>query len=81
MLRKFPTIKMADQLTKINVSELCKLSELYAAKHDGDEVFYVSYMTIETFIRWFQQDPKLKHVQFYCLNGDFSDGTFVVTVS
>lgn len=70
---------MADRLTEISVADLPKLSEKYASRREA-EFGYVSFTTIETYIRWHQQDPHLEHVNFYCLNGDFSDGTFVVTV-
>lgn len=71
---------MSDRLTEISVADLPKLSAIYASRRN-DDFGYISYTTIETYIRWYQQDPHLDDVNFYCLNGDFSDGTFVITVS
>lgn len=68
---------MVDRLVEIERKDWPVLKELY--KPDGKKS-YVAYITIDTYIRWFEQDPELKHVTFFCLNGDFSDGTFVVTV-
>lgn len=69
---------MADKLTEIDRKDLLLLRELY--KPDGVKS-YISYITIDTYIRWLQQDPNIKYLTFYCLNGDLSQGTFVVLVS
>lgn len=69
---------MGDQLTKISRKDLPDLRDSYK---DGDFKNYLTYVTIDTYIRWFEQDPDVKHIQFYCLNDDLSHGTFVVTVS
>ncbi|XP_031631312.1 uncharacterized protein LOC116345775 isoform X2 [Contarinia nasturtii] len=66
-----------DQLVEINQKDLKRLQNLY--KPDGYKR-YITYTTIENYIRWLKQDPNLKDVKFFCLNGDFTDGTFVVTV-
>lgn len=42
---------------------------------------YLGYYMINNYIRWKQQDSKLKNVNFYSLDGDWSDGTFVIIVS
>lgn len=68
---------MPDHLVEIERKDLPNLLNLYTP--DGYKS-YVAYMTIENYIRWFAQDSNLKHVKVFCLNGDFSDGTFVVTV-
>lgn len=67
-----------DSLIKVDKTKLPKLRNLYA-KHD--EKTFLSYMVINNYIRWFEKDPSLKYVEFFCLNGDISDGTYVVTVS
>lgn len=67
-----------DQLTEIDRNELPLLKKLYTP--DGKRS-YTGYTTIETYIQWFEKDPSLSDVKFYALNGDFSRGTFVVTVS
>lgn len=64
-----------DQLTEINRRDLPLLRNLY--EPDGS----IAYTTIDTYIQWIQQDPHIEHLHFYCLNDDFSRGTFVVTVS
>lgn len=68
----------SDSLVQIEQKDLPILKELYAP--DGIKN-YIAFTTIDNYIRWFEQDPNIKHVNFFCLNGDFSDGTFVVTVS
>lgn len=69
---------MADRLTEIDRKDLPVLRDLY---NPGSSRSYTAYVTIDTYIRWFQQDPNIKHLKIYCLNGDFSRGTFVVTVN
>lgn len=69
---------MSDHLVEIDQKEWPKLRDLYKAKGSNR---YVAYMTISNYIRWFEQDPNLKHIKFYSLNGDFSDGSFIVIVS
>lgn len=69
---------MGDQLTKISRKDLPQLRDKYK---DRDVKNYLTFVTIDTYIRWFQQDPDVKHIQFYCVNDDLSHGTFVVTVS
>lgn len=69
---------MSDRLVEINRKEWPALRNLYAAKGSSR---YIAYMTISNYIRWFDEDPNLENIQFYCLNGDYSDGTFVVIVS
>lgn len=68
---------MTDHLVEIDRKLWPNLKGLYTP--DGFKS-YIAYTTIDTYIRWFEQDPDLKHIKFFCLNGDFSDGTFVVTV-
>ncbi|XP_031627117.1 uncharacterized protein LOC116343273 [Contarinia nasturtii] len=65
-----------DQLVQIQRKDLRKLQNLYTP--DGTKN-YIAYMTISNYIRWLEQNPKLNDVKFYSLNGNFSDGTFLVT--
>lgn len=67
-----------DRITEINRNDLPLLKKLYTP--DGKKS-YIGYTTIETYIRWFEKDPRISDIAFYCLNGDFSRGTFVVIVS
>lgn len=69
-----------DILTEIDKKDLHLLWRLY--KLDGVESYTRrTYITIDTYIRWFNQNPDLENIHFYCINGNFSNGTFVVTVS
>lgn len=36
--------------------------------------------TISNYIRWIEQESTFENLDFYSLNGDWSDGTFVVLV-
>lgn len=76
--RKCITGKMTDSLVEINPKDWIKLKELY--NPDGVRN-YIAYTTIDNYIRWIDHDEQGRHIKFFCLNGDFSDGTFVVTVS
>lgn len=69
---------MTDRLVEIQRKDLSVLCDLYIQSGTKN---YISYTTIDNYIRWFQQDPNVKHIKVFCLNGDFSDGTFVITVS
>lgn len=68
---------MTDQLIEIGREKLPILQNLF--KSNGS-LGYLGYMTIGNYIGFFDQDPNVKHVKIYCLNGEFSDGTFVITV-
>lgn len=72
---------MLDQITEIDLRDLPLLRDLFATAACYSSKNYSAYITIDTYIRWFQQDPMVKYVTFYCLNGDFSRGTFIVIVS
>lgn len=66
-----------DKLTEIDRKDLPILKSLYIPDGSKD---YITFTTIDTYIRWFKQDPNVTHIKFFCLNGDFSDGTLVMTV-
>lgn len=69
-----------DHLVEIQQKDLSTLKDMYASK-DGSRT-HIAYATIDTYIRWLKKDPKASaYIKFYCLNGDFSDGTFIVIVS
>lgn len=70
--------KMTDRPVEIEPKDWQKLKNLYTP--DGLKN-YIAYTTIDNYIRWFEQAPNVKHVKIFSLNGDFSDGTFVVTVN
>lgn len=69
-----------DRLVEIQKKNLCILKDLYAAKNGSRTS--IAFSTIDTYIRWIEKDPnESKYIRFFCLNGDFSDGTFIVIVS
>lgn len=41
----------------------------------------MGYYTVDNFIRWTQKEPNVKNVEFFSLDGDWSDGTFAAIVS
>lgn len=41
----------------------------------------VGYHTVDNFVRWYEQDPDYPDATIYCLDGDWSDGTYVILVS
>lgn len=69
---------MTDKLVEIGSADLPALKKIYK---DATPDNFLAILTIENYIRWFEQDPDVTDVKFFCLNGDFSDGTFVVVVS
>lgn len=42
---------------------------------------HVGYYLVDNYIRWIAKEPNIQNLSFYSLNGDLSDGTFVVVVS
>lgn len=65
-------------LVEILPEDWKNLQKLYTRKELRNGV---TFCTIGNYIRFYEQDSKIKHIKFYCLNGNFSDGTFVVIVS
>lgn len=65
-------------ISEITKADLPKLRDLYL--QDWPENF-IGYYTLNNFIRWLDKDPNIENLRFYCLNGDFSDGTFAIFVS
>lgn len=72
-------LEMEDKLTEINKNELGLLRDLYDSERF--EKNYMSFMAIDNYMSWFKQNPGIKHIRFFCLNGNLSNGTFIVTVS
>lgn len=70
---------IADHLMEIQHKDLPALRDMY---NSNDSKTHTAYTTIDNYIRWLQQGPEeTKYIKFFCLNGDFADGTFAVTVS
>lgn len=70
---------MRNKLTEIARHELPTLKELYTP--DGTFKSYMSYTLIDNYINWFGQNSNLQEIKFFCLNGNFTRGTFAVVVS
>lgn len=70
--------KMTNRLVEICRKDLPILKNLYSP--NGVKNSFLAYLVIDNYIRWFKENSNLKHVKFFCLNGNFSDGTFVITV-
>lgn len=69
-----------DHLVEMQQEDLRILKEMHAAK-DGSKTS-IAFITIDIYMQWIEKDPnESKDIKFYCLNGDFSDGTFIVMVS
>lgn len=66
-----------DCLVEIDRKDWPILKQLYL---NVPKSFY-AYISIDTYIRWTESDPNLDGVNIFCLNGNFSDGTFVAIVS
>lgn len=69
---------MTNSSIEIGRSNLLILKNVYKLNRFKSEI---GYLTLNNYVQWLEQDQHVKHVRIYCLNGDFSDGTFVLTVS
>ncbi|XP_055920168.1 uncharacterized protein LOC129951846 [Eupeodes corollae] len=62
-------------LVEIPIEDWPKLRDLYAVRKLESN----SYSLIQNYINWLNKDPSLKEsVKIYSLNGDWSDGTFIL---
>lgn len=68
---------MCDQLTEINRDDLPKLRDLYSPDTRRS---YNAYVALDTYIKWLERDSNVTHLKIYCLNGDYSHGSFVSIV-
>lgn len=69
---------MTNRLIEIDRIDLPCLQSHYS--RNGENKTFLAYLVIDNYIRWFKDYPNIEGVKFFCLNGNFSDGTFVVTV-
>lgn len=67
-----------DKIIEIPRSDLPQLRDLF--KQDWPK-HIIGHDLVNNYIRWFEQDPNFDEAKFYALNGDCSDGTFIVIVS
>lgn len=64
-----------NSLVEIPIEDWPKLRDLYVNRKLESN----SFNSIENFINWLQQDPSLKEsIKIFSLNGDWSDGTFLL---
>ncbi|CAD7079806.1 unnamed protein product [Hermetia illucens] len=69
---------MADRLVDIPIQDLVTLRDFYK----GDWPTYnIGYGIVDTYVRWLGKDPNIPHIRIFSLNGDWSDGTFIIIVS
>jgi hypothetical protein len=67
-----------DRLCEIPKESLLELRDLYDQDWPQN---YNGYCLIDNYIRWYQSQPEIRHLKIYCLNDDWTDGTFVIVVS
>ncbi|CAD7092443.1 unnamed protein product [Hermetia illucens] len=67
---------MADKLVDIPIQDLTSLRDLY--REDWPK-YNIGYGTVDTYVRWLNKDPNIPHIRILSLNGDWSDGTFIIT--
>lgn len=68
----------SDFISEISRNDLPRLRDLYL--RDWPENI-IGYYTINNYIRWLERDPNIKKLKFYCLNDDFSDGSYAIIVN
>ncbi|XP_063697440.1 uncharacterized protein LOC134828395 [Culicoides brevitarsis] len=64
-----------NQLVEIPSNNWVSLRDLFLTNWPND---HVGYYLVDNYVKWVEKDPNIKNLAFYCLNGDWSDGTFVV---
>lgn len=69
---------MADKLIEIESENWPILRDLYDV---NDANTYYGHCTIDNYIRWLEKEPHERDWNIYSLNGDWSDGTYLVVVS
>lgn len=67
----------SDKLFEIPVSSLPELRELFKPNWPVD---VVAYNTVDNYINWLREDPHLANIKIYCLNNDWTDGTYIIVV-
>lgn len=69
---------MSDKLVEIESENWPALRDLYSA-NDPSTIY--AHCTVDNYIQWLEKEPLQKDWFIYSLNGDWSDGTYVVVVS
>lgn len=65
-----------DQLIMLEPEKWYQLRDKFK---DNWPLNIVAYSTIDNFCKW-NKKSDIPYVNFYCLNGDFSDGTVLIKV-
>jgi hypothetical protein len=68
---------MMDQLTHIPQESLPELRDLFKKDWPTN---HVGYYTVDNYIRWLARDSAIQNLDIFALNGDWSDGTFLIVV-
>lgn len=69
---------MENHLVKIPKENWSELRDLFKVNWPDN---ILGYSTIDNYYRWNQKDSDIKNLVIYSLNGDWSDGTYIVIVS
>lgn len=67
---------MLEKLVIIERKNLPTLRDLYSVH---DPITFLGHCTVDYYIRLAEKEPNT-NILFYCLNGDWNDGTFVAIV-
>lgn len=67
-----------DHLVEIPMTVLPELRDLFLKEWPNH---IIGYDLVNNYIRWYEQDPNYADAKFYSLNGDWTDGTFIILVS
>lgn len=68
---------MVDKLVEIGSENWASLRNMYAV---DDPNTYYAHCTVENYIKWLEKEPGTHDWHIYSLNGDWSDGTYLVVV-
>lgn len=68
---------MEEKLIDIPKEAWCKLRDLYLKDWPNN---VMAYYTLDNYIKWIEMDSTIDNLLVYSLNGDWSDGTFVLIV-
>lgn len=71
-------VRMADKLVEIASENWPALRDLYDVT---DPNTYYGHCTVENYIQWLKKEPLDKDYSVYSLNGEWSDGTYLIVVS
>jgi hypothetical protein len=66
-----------DELIEISKDSLAELRDLYKKNWPLNNI---GFYTIDNYIRWFQKESSIENLKILSLNGDWSDGTYVIVV-